>query len=160
MSIAWIYEVKLPKGYEKLLDAISFLFPDVSFSTECIFGPLSFKTLLLANTVGPFVACLLVVLLGMLWDRCKGKGRLTDRTTFACAQLVLLIVRAGVLLLDARRGMLLLDARRGNITDLRLLHVNEHRHLPSSAQVRRARRSLPRVLEVHARRLLYESGAA
>jgi hypothetical protein len=28
----------------------------------------------------------------MLWDRCKGKGRLTDRTTFACAQLVLLII--------------------------------------------------------------------
>ena len=94
----WIFDIKFPNLYEKVLERLALVNVDMSFSLECVISrKVTFQDRLLANTIGPIVAILVVLALGVLYLRFKRhKDEERDErkrtTTLVIAQLVLLIM--------------------------------------------------------------------
>jgi len=98
VSIPWIFDIKFPNLYEKVLERLALVNVDMSFSLECVVSrKVTFQDRLLANTIGPIVAILVVLALGVLYLRFKRhKDEERDErkrtTTLVIAQLILLIM--------------------------------------------------------------------
>ena len=64
-SLPWIFDIKFPNLYERVLERLSIVNVDMSFSLECILERrVTYQDRLLAATIGP-VAVILVVIVSV-----------------------------------------------------------------------------------------------
>eukprot|EP00629_Pelagomonadales_sp_RCC1024_P016916 CAMPEP_0119296368 /NCGR_PEP_ID=MMETSP1329-20130426/50532_1 /TAXON_ID=114041 /ORGANISM="Genus nov. species nov., Strain RCC1024" /LENGTH=1508 /DNA_ID=CAMNT_0007297301 /DNA_START=138 /DNA_END=4662 /DNA_ORIENTATION=- len=98
-SISWIYEVQFPGSFQTMLDELDVFAFFFTYAMECtafVDGPLSFRDILLAHTLGPFLISFVVILfagaVGLYrTGRLQSPWDWNPDIKFVCAQLVLLV---------------------------------------------------------------------